>query len=255
MSIFLSCYNLNGDSMTKIGIYDDNAEYLKLLTDKTRDYFVSKNEIPNICCFFDAKSLLKNIEKNEFDLLLLDIELNGSEDNGIELAKKINYHHPNCFIIFVSSHTEFFIDVYDANHIYFVIKNDLDTGLNKALSIFTSKKNQSLFGDSLMIKFKNQSTLVPFSKIVYLESLLRKIRFHLADKDLYSYASFDEILLKLNSENFVQCHRSFIVNLRHIDKIIKNEIFMIDGSIVPIGRMFRKQFLEDLFTKANISID
>lgn len=115
--------------------------------------------------------------------------------------------------------------------------------------------SQSLFGESIMVKFRNESTLVPFSKIIFLESLLRKIRFHLNDKELFSYASFDEILLQLNKEDFVQCHRSFIVNLRHIDKIVKNEIIMVDGSIIPIGRMFRKQFLDDLFAKTNIHID
>lgn len=241
--------------MTKIGICDDNAEYLKLLTDKTKRYFLSKGENVKINCFFDAQSLIRNLEKNEYDLLLLDIELNNSDENGIELAKKINYFHPNCFIIFVSSHSEYFLDVYDANHIYFVVKNEIDISLNKALSIFTAKMSQSLFGESIMVKFRNESTLVPFSKIIFLESLLRKIRFHLNDKELFSYASFDEILLQLNKEDFVQCHRSFIVNLRHIDKIVKNEIIMVDGSIIPIGRMFRKQFLDDLFAKTNIHID
>lgn len=75
--------------MTKIGICDDNAEYLKLLTDKTKRYFLSKGENVKINCFFDAQSLIRNLEKNEYDLLLLDIELNNSDENGIELAKRL----------------------------------------------------------------------------------------------------------------------------------------------------------------------
>ena len=42
-------------------------------------------------------------------------------------------------------------------------------------------------------------------------------------------------------EGFVQCHRSYLVNLRHISAIVRAEIVMDDGTRLPISRRMQKE--------------
>lgn len=68
-------------------------------------------------------------------LLFLDIRLGkiNKEINGIDLAKKITIEAPFCQIIFLTGYVDFAPYVYEADHLYFVLKTQLDTMMPKAL--------------------------------------------------------------------------------------------------------------------------
>ena len=53
---------------------------------------------------------------------------------------------------------------------------------------------------------------------------------------------------------FVQCHRTIIVNLDFVEKIVKQDAFLSDGTLLPISRQYlnplREQFLQHLQIKS-----
>lgn len=51
---------------------------------------------------------------------------------------------------------------------------------------------------------------------------------------------WDELL---SAKHFMKIHKSYIVNIKKIDKVSGNQIF-INGKIIPLGRLYRKVFLE-----------
>ena len=53
--------------------------------------------------------------------------------------------------------------------------------------------------------------------------------------------SFKYWIEKLPSNQFCQIHRSFLINLKHIQKVSGSKVFIINQSI-PIGRVFKKEF-------------
>lgn len=52
-----------------------------------------------------------------------------------------------------------------------------------------------------------------------------------------------EIVSQLSYDNFIRIHRSFSVNLLHIDSFIGNTLVMVTGAALPIGREYRKMVL------------
>ena len=44
------------------------------------------------------------------------------------------------------------------------------------------------------------------------------------------------------NKEFFKCHRSYIVNINHIDKYTSKEIRMHNGSFIPISRSYQKDF-------------
>lgn len=57
----------------------------------------------------------------------MDIEL--ELDNGIQVAGMLNEKWPDCAIIYVTNYLFYAIDIYQTEHIYFVLKEQFEKGL------------------------------------------------------------------------------------------------------------------------------
>lgn len=55
-----------------------------------------------------------------------------------------------------------------------------------------------------------------------------------------------EVLGNISGKNFIRIHRSFAINLRYVDSLIGNTIYINDGSKLTIGREYRKDFFARL---------
>ena len=84
----------------------------------------------------------------------MDIELGDHLISGISVAKKVTELDPNVQIIFISQYLEYAPDVYEAKHIYFILKSRLSQLLGKALQ--TALKNLSE-NNELYLYFKTQT--------------------------------------------------------------------------------------------------
>ena len=90
---------------------------------------------------FDIHPYLKKEEQGQlyardapkFDIIFMDIELNGMKISGIELSKRIHQVHPLTQIIFITQYEEYCSDVYEEKHVYFIHKPKMDIYMPKAL--------------------------------------------------------------------------------------------------------------------------
>ena len=83
--------------------------------------------------FTSADNLIYAITEDNYavDIAVLDIQMESMD--GIELAKRINELAPECQVIFLSGHIEYASKVYDAEHVFFVLKSQSETYLKSAL--------------------------------------------------------------------------------------------------------------------------
>ena len=58
-----------------------------------------------------------------------------------------------------------------------------------------------------------------------------------------SPVQLNEIEEKLSGQGFFRCHRSFLVNMRHITHISNTELTMSDGSVVLLSKYRVKDFM------------
>ncbi|WP_455717308.1 LytTR family transcriptional regulator DNA-binding domain-containing protein [Anaerosporobacter sp.] len=61
-------------------------------------------------------------------------------------------------------------------------------------------------------------------------------------KSYSHYSTFGNIISYLLNE-FVRCHRCYIVNMAHIYKIVGNTMFLSNTMKVMIGRSYRDQVI------------
>lgn len=217
-----------------IAICDDDITYLNYL------YKLIKPLMPDANLkAISPEELYKQICNQTFpyDIVITDIDM--GELNGIQLAMKINQLNPSCIIIFISNYLNYATEVYDVNHIYFVLKAEATIRLPKAL-----EKAQAVISDrkSKLLKISYQKTdyLIPILDIIYLEAMGRYVYIHTMEQEYRYIRSLKDILPELSDE-FVRCHNSYIINLNYVQSINRTKCELIKGISIPISITYSRK--------------
>ena len=224
--------------MYKVAICDDESIIRKDLCRLCTEVLNFKGIEYNITPFGSGEALENSIETgNSFDLIILDIEL--TDRNGINLAREMRKKNDMTSIIFVSSHETYLRDGYSIQPIHFLIKpvdfNMLYTAISADLRI---NHNTS----QIPLNFKNKSHTINTSDIIYIEIMGHSLYIHTEKGKTAFRQTMTEIERMLPGEFFCRCHNSYIVNLRYIDEFSKNEIYLNNGTVLPIGRKYCDNF-------------
>ena len=218
--------------MLEIAICDDDPVHSKIIQEELKKNLEIKY---NVTEFFSGKTFLNSIEQTgcSYDLIFMDIELGDDLISGISVAKKVTELDPNVQIIFISQYLEYAPDVYEAKHIYFILKSRLSQLLGKALQ--TALKNLSENNELyLYFKTRQKKQKLPENEIWYMERNLRETSIFTSSETYFTSESIDSLLKKL-SPIFIQCHRSYAVNLNNVSAIERKFITFPDGRSIPVG--------------------
>lgn len=218
--------------MITLAILEDIPSNADSVRECAASFLSSVREEHKIIYFSDPNSLLKDLENNRYNIYLLDIELHKMTVNGIDIAEAVNRLSPSAQIIFVSAYNQYWLDVYRANHVYFVPKNSmkmhLPDALRKALKQIHASRDQVI-----SFKYGGTSFHIPEADIRYMEKALRKIIIH-ADDTYQCYSKFDTILSQSSTGHLVHCHKSFAVNTEYIRSLSRKSCTLLDGTEIPV---------------------
>ena len=118
----------------KIAICDDEKIFLK----KMNNLIVSNYANPDkliICEFESGEQFLSQFKANQFDVIILDIEM--KELTGLDVAEKIRETDKAVIIAFLTSHQEFAPNGYEVNAFRYLLKGQPEQMYIKQLrSIF-----------------------------------------------------------------------------------------------------------------------
>lgn len=200
---------------------------------------------------------IRCIENGVPDLALLDIHLRGTK-TGIDLARQINeeFHFPFIFITSNSDKETLELAKQVAPSAFLVkpyTAEDLFTSIEVALFNFAEKQKMALnqenliIRDAIFIKKKQTFIRVDLSEIMFIESSHIYLELVLKDGERYTIrSSFAQIISKLH-HRFVRTHRSYIVNLDHVQAITPTSLTL--GPLeVPISKSYRERIFQAIQT-------
>lgn len=84
---------------------------------------------------------------------------------------------------------------------------------------------------------------IPAAEICYVESLDHKVIVHTAEKTLPVDTSLAAVEKMTAALPFFRRHVSYLVNLRYVDRISGNDVW-VNGERLAISRYRRREFLE-----------
>lgn len=179
------------------------------------------------------------------DLVFLDVQIKGG--TGIDVLEGVN--DKNFEAIFITAYDRYAIDALNASASYYLLKPIRDDEFKKGMSVVLSKINKSNLSNTLLIPYKGSYNSIKFDDIIYFESdgaytnVITKEERILASKNLGYY---EKILPK---EQFKRSHHSYIVNVRHLQLLIKSRtgtLRMSNGIEIPISQRRMQEFMQFL---------
>ena len=215
-------------TMAHILICDNNTVFTDYLKDEIARLFPDRFTV-SVCS--SADTLRAEAARQTPDIVLMDILL--GEDNGIELVKDVFPRDSGVSVIFISGYAEYCTDVYEAEHVYFLLKpikpEQLRQAIEKALAVMTDDPGDFPVRESGGIR------RVAIDGVYSIESFYRKLRIRTQGEVIECYGTLSELPENVR-RGMIQCHKSFLVNPAHIQKLDGASFRLTDGSTVPISR-------------------
>lgn len=81
---------------------------------------------------------------------------------------------------------------------------------------------------------------IRLSQIFYVESLRHNIIIHSINGEFIERKNLSDFLKEVSQENFIQIHKSFVVNKQQIKKITNKDVIVNNDISLPIGRSYKK---------------
>ena len=216
----------------RIAVIDDrpaDRDYIAALVSRwAKDWDTAVTAVP----FPSAEAFLFDYsEDKNFDILLLDIEMGAI--NGVELAKTVRAENDAVQMVFITGFPDFIAEGYEVSALHYLMKpverDKLFSVLDRAAANLEKAERR------LRVTFERRTDYVPFSKILYLEAQKQYVRIVTEGEEYRMKASLAETAAQLD-EFFFSCQRSFIVNLRHVARILPDRVVLKNGAEVPISR-------------------
>lgn len=222
--------------------------HLKELADRID--FLSVEDTCATALEADAK-----VKEKEIDLLFLDINM--PYLNGIDFLEQLE-HPPLC--IFTTAYSEYALEGFRLQVVDYLLKptafNRFYQAVNKAQQQFIIseklKKNSPLDDPFLYVRQSDTFIKVSWVDILYIESMQNYTKLHFKDKSLIIHQTMKAIEESLPSEHFFRIHKSFLINIIHIDMISGGRVF-INKTELPISRTRKEELLNQVVYKKLIS--
>lgn len=228
-----------------IAICDDLSEERAAIAGHLHTYF---SEL-NLSEYAGGAELVCAHQEKRFDLIVLDMLMPGM--NGIETAEKIRAFDEKTPIVFATTTEDFALQSYRVLAFDYLLKPVTAQAMEQCLSRFTKLAPDKRF---ISVDYMGVRTDILLGNIVYLESELRKVVFHLSGGKSIALTAKLEDFLNLTAEpDFCRCHKSFLVNLGYVDAISGEDFCLSDGSLLRISRTFlpdtKKAYFDYVFGK------
>lgn len=218
--------------MVNIVVCDDSEEFLEIISHKIEQCMKNKIQMEySITCTKSIDELTQYLEKNNTDILFLDIMLN--DENSMDWSIE-NIHNKYMQIIFMTSYPQCAYNISESNCCYYLVKSkiseeNLYRALQRALQN-TTKKDPNL----TIVKSGAKNHIINFQDIQYIETFNNNITLHLKKTDNITVYSTLKEYAKTLPPNFLRCHKCYMVNMNHITSYEPHKFIIDSNETIPI---------------------
>lgn len=243
----------------KVVIIDDESKARSLLHTIISEYCSEIEEI------FQAENLLKGIEiikKEEINIVFLDIEM--PQYSGLQLFEFLDISDITFEVIFTTAYSDYAIQAFEFSAIDYLLKplrpNKVKEAVEKAKKALEQNQVQQRLSElkkalssekfnKLALPVEDGVLFVKLEDIFLLEADSMYTQFHLKnDKKILISKPLKYFTDLLESkEMFYKPHRSYLVNLQYLQKLVKKEgtyIELENKFLVPVSKDKKDELLK-----------
>jgi len=220
---------------TQIGcvIVDDEPLAISILS----KYISKHDNLYLVKSFSRSTDALAYLQQHNVELLFLDIHM--PKLDGIEFLKKIEKPP---LTIFTTAYRDYAVEGFELNATDYLVKpiryERFADAIMKIESRINNKQSEKITpaDEVLHIKMDRKNYRIPFNDILYLESNRNNVIIFTVNQNYKCVDTLKNMITKLPA-NFVQIHRSFLVNKNFIKHYNKQEI-KVGLTNLPVGSKY-----------------
>ncbi len=242
----------------RIAICDDMPSELQNLVSLLNQYIAVNNIDAEVTEFAHSDTLVTAIEKESFHLYILDIVM--PLVNGLELGKEVRRVDREAQIIYVTTEPQFALQAYVASPLNYLIKPIDSHQLFDTLTLAISKIDH-FDEQTFTLKTTDSLRVIKHTDIVCCEYSSHAVIISLKNGDeavsrtiRESFSSFCSSILK--DKHFIQCHASYLINMRFVERFTKDSFLLRGGKSVPIAAkqypIVRDAYMDYLMAKGDL---
>jgi DNA-binding LytR/AlgR family response regulator len=204
-----------------------------------------------------------HLKENKADIVLLDINLKGKID-GIETAKQIQKQSDTPVIYLTANADEAtFNRAKETRPAAFISKPFKQLDLQRAIELTISRmardeakstlenavinEHPVILSDRIFVRCKEKMIKIMVSDILYIEADRNYSRIFTGTKEFLLSTTLKTIEEKLSGNLFVRIHRSYLINLAHVDEVADGYVIVMQKSI-PMSAGLKDHLLERIQT-------
>ena len=227
--------------MIKIAIIEDDFKDRSLLLDYFKQLQNEVHEEINVSDFETGDRFL-NQNDGTFDLICLDISMPGRD--GYNTAKEIRKKDEDVIIVFITNMAQMAIRGYEVHALDFVLKPvnyySFAMKMRSAINIIKKQKNKNI-----LLSTQDQVIKINADELYYVEVRDHYLYYHTVSGNYKQKATLTELESKLTGLPFVRSNNCYLVNLKYVDRIEKDEL-LVAGDWLKISRPRKKELLKSL---------
>lgn len=221
--------------MTLIALVDSSQQERKALADYAAIY-LKQADIPYIIHEFDGGvEFIRS--RAVYDIVFMDTELNDMD--GLEAARFLRIVNEDAKLIFVAHTAERAICGYEVCALGFVLKPVDQATVARELAK-AMKYIEKDYGSCHVLKTPDGIINLPMRSICYVEIYGRNLVYHTERGDYKVRGRLCDVREQLNDSFFVQCSRSYLVNMRHVQSL-HNDYLVVKDVEIPIAKAHYKK--------------
>ena len=210
------------------------SDHIKTLVS---DFFRKKNREIRLRIFSSGEELLSG--GGQIDICFLDIQMKGMD--GMETARRLRADKFQGFLIFITVLKEMVFSSFEVQAYDYLLKPVEEKQFEKTMErLYASMRSAG--EDSMLIQKGYEGRIVQKDEIIFCEIIDRKIYLNLASGEVLDYYEQIENLETKLGSHFFRCHRSYLINLRHLKGYKRGVAYMDNGREVPVSRLRSKEF-------------
>ena len=207
-----------------------------LAAERTKSYVSQVDYLQLKGVFESGRSALDFLEKNDVDLLFLDINL--GEMSGITLLEKnkIKSH-----VIITTAYQQYAVKGFDLNVTDYLLKPFVFERFQQAVEkvrISIEKGDSNSTNQFVLIKTEHRLEKVFLNEILYIEGMGDYRRVHTTTKRIMTLQTFREFEEIFPKDVIRRVHKSYMVNLNRITTY-HNDSVQIGPQTIPVSQTYR----------------
>lgn len=228
--------------MIKIAVCDDENKICVNFRDKIISILKDINITAEVQIFDNAVCFFKELKQEKYHIVFLDIDMPNL--SGLEIAEEMMNMINKPLLIFVTNQDALVYQSFQYHPFGFIRKGYFDDEIERiVISAIDTIQMENYY---YLFRSESETVRMDISDVIYFESCQNYVILYTKNASYRYRETLTRIEIELSSRGFIRIHKGFLINQEAVFRIGADEVTLLNGVSLPIGRTNKEAVKQNL---------